>query len=171
MLNEIIEVQSLNLAKLFREVYIFILFSIACMIIFFLICKNRKLSLKYFLICFILYFFIVGGLFFNGIRPKKILDTGYLVINYVKDFQNKNGSLPKSLDELYLMNEEKINQTHLNCCIEYKYFEYQINKITNEKGFHYEKIPGESFALVIKPEKYFRYFIYNEDENEFEMRE
>ena len=89
----------------------------------------------------------------------------------VNEYKTKNNTLPKSITEPNLMSKLSIDTDNLNCCIDYKFFNYKIVKIQEEKGYHYEKKPGESFALVIKPENYFRYFIYNEDEKVFEMRE
>lgn len=171
MLNEIIEVQSLNIAKLFHDVNIFLLTSFLILGLIFWIFRYKKISIKFFIIIFITYSCIFGFLFFNGIKIKKLLDAGFEVVDYIYEYKAKNNIFPRSLSNQDLINESSIITDALNCCIEYKLYDYKIIKVKEGMEYHYEKQPGESFSLIIKPENYFRYFIYNDLEKKFEMRE
>ena len=58
MLNELIEVQSLNIAKLFGNTKWFIIGSLIIITVIYIVLKYKKISLKYFLVFTLIYFAI-----------------------------------------------------------------------------------------------------------------
>lgn len=170
MLNELIEVQSLNIAKLFGYTKWFIIVSLIIVTVIYIVLKYKKISLKYFLVFTLIYFAIFGFLFIKGIRIKNMLDTGEEIIKNIYDYKKENLRYPNSLNQLNLQNK-LVDSNVLTCCVEYEVYETTLVKIEDEKGYHYEKIPVESFIFIIRPDNYFRYFVYDYNEKEFIMSE
>ena len=170
MLNELIEVQSLNIAKIFGYTKWFIIVSLIIVTVIYIVLKYKKISLKYFLVFTLIYFAIFGFLFVKGIRIKNMLDTGEEIIKNIYDYKKENLRYPNSLNQLNLQNK-LVDSNVLTCCVEYEVYETTQVKIEDEKGYHYEKIPVESFTFIIRPDNYFRYFVYDYNEKEFIMSE
>lgn len=170
MLNELIEVQSLNIAKIFGYTKWFIIVSLIIVTVIYIVLKYKKISLKYFLVFTLIYFAIFGFLFVKGIRIKNMLDTGEEIIKNIYDYKKENLRYPNSLNQLNLQNK-LVDSNVLTCCVEYEVYETTQVKIEDEKGYHYEKIPVESFTFIIRPDNYFRYFVYDYNEKEFIMTE
>lgn len=166
-LSDIIELQALNIAKLFGNTKWFIIISLLIITMMYIILKYKKVSLIYFISLFIFYIIIFGVLFFKGIRIKSMLDTGEEIIKYINDYKNETMNYPETLDKLNLRDKEFIDFNYLDCCIEYKVHDSTLVKIKDEKGDIYKRIPLEAFSLIIRPENYPVYFIFNSSGTDF----
>lgn len=169
--DEIIEIISFNVAKLFGNTKWFIMVSFLIIICIYFILKFRGNSIKYFIIISLIYLSFFGSLFFKGIRVKNIFDSGKQIVKIIYDYKKENSNFPNNLEKIDIKDKELLDSNFLNCCVEYKVNDSTLVKIEDDEGYHYKSIPGEFFTLIIWPDNFPRYFIYNSNEKEFKMTE
>lgn len=167
-LNDIIELQALNVAKIYGNTTRFIIVSLLLVTLIYVILKFKNISIKYSIAFMVFYCIIFGFLFFKGIRIKSMLDTGQEIIININDYKTENMYYPETLDKLDWKDKEFIDIDFLSCCVEYKVNDSTLVRVEDEKGFYYKKIPGESFLLIIHPTNYPVQFIYNSTGTDFE---